>query len=60
MRRGVTILEKSIVIWMLGELLFVTDHILRGRVSASLGNHVFLLSVLNVNFRIKVKPPLPT
>lgn len=59
MRRGVTILEKSLVIWMLGEL-FVTDHILRGRVSASLGNHVFLLSVLNVNFRIKVKPPLPT
>lgn len=52
-RRVVSILKRSTVFWLLGEPLFVADHILLRRVPATLENHLFLFSVFRINFSDK-------
>lgn len=46
----VRILERSMAFWLLREHSFVTNLILLRRVLATLENHLFLFSVLRINF----------
>lgn len=49
-RRVVSIMVRSTEFWLLGVPSFVADLILFRRVPATLENHLFLFSVLRINF----------